>query len=218
MNYIINGHNNTILIPRGWQINCLAEVFLLLIWQSQQILTITWFGSFPWEHQKIGKLTLNRVTPLSALRETAYKWWDICSLKNHQIESGAICVFVCLNAKMASPRFSLTASSSFSIPLGIWGTARLMAEYSGRSGSSSAKYMGIGLDGSRALARNESFDIFSPNFFFVYVRKTQVAALGALGSDCGQSWRTAIFTTHSLYCIPMLYFVQEKHVRRKIIS
>lgn len=32
-----------------------------------------------------------------------------------------------------------TDSSSFSIPLGIWGTARLMAEYSGRSGSSSAR-------------------------------------------------------------------------------
>lgn len=31
----------------------------------------------------------------------------------------------------------LTLSSSFSIPLGIWGTALLIAEYSGRSGNSS---------------------------------------------------------------------------------
>ena len=54
----------------------------------------------------------------------------------------------------------LTDSSSFSMPLGIWGTARFMAEYSGKSGSSSAKYIGIGLVGSRALALNDSFDIF----------------------------------------------------------
>lgn len=37
------------------------------------------------------------------------------------------------------PKNFPTDSSSFSIPLGICGTALLMAEYSGRSGSSSAK-------------------------------------------------------------------------------
>lgn len=53
----------------------------------------------------------------------------------------------------------LTHSSSFSMPVGIWGTARLMAAKSGRSGISSARKTGIGLLASRARALKESFDI-----------------------------------------------------------
>lgn len=54
----------------------------------------------------------------------------------------------------------LTDSSSFSMPLGICGTARLIAEYSVKSGNSSAIWIFNGFEGSRALARNDNFDIF----------------------------------------------------------
>lgn len=55
------------------------------------------------------------------------------------------------------------------MPLGICGTARLIAEYSWRSGSSSAKYIGIAFEGSRALALNESFVDIAFFFFFLFV-------------------------------------------------
>lgn len=44
-----------------------------------------------------------------------------------------------LRKKCFFAHFILTDSSSFSMPLGIWGTALLIAEYSGRSGNSSAR-------------------------------------------------------------------------------
>lgn len=68
----------------------------------------------------------------------------------------------------------LTDSSSFSMPLGIWGTARLIAEYSWMSGSSSARQMGIGFEGSNALARNDNFvDIF----FYTFLRPCTLCLL-----------------------------------------
>ena len=42
------------------------------------------------------------------------------------------------------------------MPVGIWGTVRLMVLYSERSGISSAWYTGSGLVASRALALNDS--------------------------------------------------------------
>lgn len=60
-----------------------------------------------------------------------------------------------------SDQVLLTHSSSFSIPVGICGTARLMAAKSGRSGISSARKTGIGLHASSARALNDSFDILS---------------------------------------------------------
>ena len=63
----------------------------------------------------------------------------------------------------------LTDSSSFSIPDGICGTARLIERYSGRSGSSSDRYMGIGLEASRALALNDSLLMaIVPEVWFQY--------------------------------------------------
>ena len=50
----------------------------------------------------------------------------------------------------------LTDSSSFSIPVGICGTARLIAEKSGKSGSSSVMYTGIDFEASSARARNDN--------------------------------------------------------------
>lgn len=58
-------------------------------------------------------------------------------------------------------RIRLTISSSFSMPVGMAGTARLMAAYSDKSGSSSAVKTGINLFESKALARNETLLIFS---------------------------------------------------------
>lgn len=45
----------------------------------------------------------------------------------------------------------LTPSSSFSMPEGRMGTPRLMAVHSPRSGTSSARYIGIGFEGSSCL-------------------------------------------------------------------
>lgn len=54
----------------------------------------------------------------------------------------------------------ITDSSSFSMPVGIWGTARLMEAYSCRSGRSSQRKTGNGLDASSARARNDNLLIF----------------------------------------------------------
>lgn len=51
---------------------------------------------------------------------------------------------------------SHTDSSSFSMPVGICGTARLMEAYSAKSGRSSQRKTGSGLDASSARARNDS--------------------------------------------------------------
>lgn len=51
---------------------------------------------------------------------------------------------------------SRTDSSSFSMPVGICGTARLMEAYSAKSGRSSQRKTGSGLDASSARARNDS--------------------------------------------------------------
>lgn len=51
---------------------------------------------------------------------------------------------------------SRTDSSSFSMPVGICGTARLIEAYSARSGKSSQRKTGSGLDASSARARNDS--------------------------------------------------------------
>jgi len=53
-----------------------------------------------------------------------------------------------------------TDSSSFSIPVGICGTARLIDAYSCRSGRSSQRKTGRGLEASSARARNDSLLIF----------------------------------------------------------
>ena len=50
-----------------------------------------------------------------------------------------------------------TVSSSFSMPVGIWGTARLIIVKSGKSGSSWAMKTAIGLAASKARARNDNF-------------------------------------------------------------
>lgn len=55
----------------------------------------------------------------------------------------------------------LTDSSSFSMPVGICGTARLMAAKSGRSGTSSARRTGMGLVVSKARARNDNLDMLA---------------------------------------------------------
>lgn len=49
-----------------------------------------------------------------------------------------------------------TFSSSFSIPVGICATARLIGVHSARSGNSSAQYTGIDFVASKFLARNDS--------------------------------------------------------------
>lgn len=53
-----------------------------------------------------------------------------------------------------------TDSSSFSIPVGICGTARLIEAYSCRSGRSSQRKTGRGLEASSARARNDNLLIF----------------------------------------------------------
>lgn len=53
-----------------------------------------------------------------------------------------------------------TDSSSFSIPVGICGTARLIEAYSCRSGKSSQRNTGRGLLASSARARNDNLLIF----------------------------------------------------------
>lgn len=49
-----------------------------------------------------------------------------------------------------------TFSSSFSIPVGICATARLIGVHSARSGNSSAQYTGIDFVASKVRARNDS--------------------------------------------------------------
>lgn len=59
---------------------------------------------------------------------------------------------------------TLTDSSSFSIPVGIWGTARLIVLNSDKSGNSSAWYTGRALLASSWRALNDNLLIFDDSF------------------------------------------------------
>lgn len=63
-----------------------------------------------------------------------------------------------LQNKMAD-KTELAFSSSFSMPVGIWGTVLLIAAKSARSGMSSAWYIGSALVASNARALNDSFEL-----------------------------------------------------------
>lgn len=90
-------------------------------------------------------------------------------------------------------RITLTHSSSFSIPVGIWGTALLMAAKSGKSGTSSVLKMGIGLVASSARARNDNLLIMKSN-----ARTVHPPYLTTL-EMCGRSYITSLIILFSIF-------------------